>query len=429
MVWTEVKTKTSPPARMFHAMAYDSARKLTVLFGGQDVQSPPPPYLGGTWEYDGRDWVQRKPAASPTARSGHAMVYDVSRRVVVMFGGRELATGKLLDETWEYNGAAWRLRRLAKRPPVQALHQMVYDSVRRVTVLQVSWKLRSGKRVRSNETWEYNGRSWRQRHLAVALPIGTGMDHGMVYDSARQAVLFVRDGNVWEWSGSKIGWWNRRVTGPPRIWGRIVYDEGRQRTVWYGNSIRGNSVWEWNGTSWRRDPAMFKPGRSWHSMVYDSSRRRVVLFAGAYTWVTPRDTWEYAPTTRGSATQVGAGCAGSAGIPKISADGPPILGNVDFQIRISRARPDSPAFVGLAFKPAALPVGGCTLYLDVSSSQPILVSGWSNGAGVLSIDVPIPVNVALRGFRIETQGFVRDPRGGFFRQLAFTPGLRLKIGD
>ena len=80
-------------------------------------------------------------------------------------------------------------------------------------------------------------------------------------------------------------------------------------------------------------------------------------------------------------------------------------------------------------KPANLSIGGCTLYLDVSSGPPILITGQSNGTGVLDLGIPIPFNPALRGFRIETQGFVHDPKGTFFGGLAFTRGLRLVIGD
>ena len=32
--WTQIKPSTSPSARSDHAMAYDSARQRTVLFGG-----------------------------------------------------------------------------------------------------------------------------------------------------------------------------------------------------------------------------------------------------------------------------------------------------------------------------------------------------------------------------------------------------------
>src|ERR1041384_7179735 len=56
-----------------HAMAFDSARGVTVLFGG---------FTGGesgeTWEWDGATWMERT-TGGPSPRSGHAMVYDTAR--------------------------------------------------------------------------------------------------------------------------------------------------------------------------------------------------------------------------------------------------------------------------------------------------------------------------------------------------------------
>lgn len=56
--WTERnKGKLSPSARSFHAMAYDSIRQRTVLFGGTDYSVGP---LSDTWEWDGANWIQRR---------------------------------------------------------------------------------------------------------------------------------------------------------------------------------------------------------------------------------------------------------------------------------------------------------------------------------------------------------------------------------
>src|SRR5262245_66106604 len=52
--WTQVPV-TGPSARA-PAMAYDSQRGRTVLFGGLTLFRAPP--LGDTWEWDGSTWVQ-----------------------------------------------------------------------------------------------------------------------------------------------------------------------------------------------------------------------------------------------------------------------------------------------------------------------------------------------------------------------------------
>jgi hypothetical protein len=55
-------------------MAYDSARGVTVLNGGD-----------GIWEWDGTTWTQQMINGPST--SGGPMVYDSARGVMVMFGG------------------------------------------------------------------------------------------------------------------------------------------------------------------------------------------------------------------------------------------------------------------------------------------------------------------------------------------------------
>ena len=47
--WARSKPVASPPARSFAAMAYDSARQRTVLFGGWDGAN----HLADSWEYGG----------------------------------------------------------------------------------------------------------------------------------------------------------------------------------------------------------------------------------------------------------------------------------------------------------------------------------------------------------------------------------------
>ncbi len=51
--WVDTTT-TGPPPRQGHAMAYDSARGVTVLFGGRSGQAA---YCGDTWEWTRPNYV------------------------------------------------------------------------------------------------------------------------------------------------------------------------------------------------------------------------------------------------------------------------------------------------------------------------------------------------------------------------------------
>lgn len=76
-------------------MAYDEVRRLTLLLGGYDGAR-----RGDFWQWDGREWTQRD-EEGPSARSALAMAYDSDRRATVVFGGMtDLAVR--FGDTWEY---------------------------------------------------------------------------------------------------------------------------------------------------------------------------------------------------------------------------------------------------------------------------------------------------------------------------------------
>ena len=85
-------------------MAYDELRGRAVLFGGFSTVTT----LGDTWEWDGLRWMSRTLAVSPSARTSHAMVYDVARRRVILFGGGNPSP---VQDTWEWDGAHGHGRR------------------------------------------------------------------------------------------------------------------------------------------------------------------------------------------------------------------------------------------------------------------------------------------------------------------------------
>jgi hypothetical protein len=108
-------------------MAFDSARGVTVLFGGYDGS----PY-GDTWEWNGAVWLLRA-ATGPSPRSDFAMSYDARRGATVLFGGaNEVSVGSA--DTWEWNGASWSLRAVGG-PSSRSGHSMTYDTGRGTTVL------------------------------------------------------------------------------------------------------------------------------------------------------------------------------------------------------------------------------------------------------------------------------------------------------
>jgi len=97
--WTQVTTPTMPTARSHHAMAYDIAAGHTIMFGGYGSGT-----LDDTWQFDGVDWTPLAPTTSPSPRYSGAMSYDSARDRMVMVGGYGLTASG-----WTYLGDTWVL--------------------------------------------------------------------------------------------------------------------------------------------------------------------------------------------------------------------------------------------------------------------------------------------------------------------------------
>ncbi len=101
--WARV-ARSGPPARFGAGIAYDGKRGETILFGGVDSANTK---LDDTWRWDGRSWRRAESALAPSPRSEGYLAYDEARGVVVMFGGEGAVVVPTLGDTWEWNGTGW----------------------------------------------------------------------------------------------------------------------------------------------------------------------------------------------------------------------------------------------------------------------------------------------------------------------------------
>lgn len=130
--WTQI-SEVGPSARQLHAMAYDTNRKRAVLFGGWSGGS----LLGDTWEWNGAVWEQIA-TFGPSPRVGHAMAFDAERGLVVLFGGSDTLSGgaavSARQDTWEWDGKHWRQGQ-DMGPDSRIFSAMVFDESRKRVVL------------------------------------------------------------------------------------------------------------------------------------------------------------------------------------------------------------------------------------------------------------------------------------------------------
>jgi hypothetical protein len=147
--WTQV-ADAGPSWRTDFSVAYDEERAKLVLFGGNLSDGIFHPG-GDTWAWDGQVWQQLSDIG-PSPRYDAAMAYDSARKRIVLFGGLADEGGAALKgDTWTWNGTLWeQLEDMGPSPRQGAA--MAYDRDRDRMVLFGGTTFRPGGDRR--DTWE-----------------------------------------------------------------------------------------------------------------------------------------------------------------------------------------------------------------------------------------------------------------------------------
>ncbi len=298
--WKLVST-SGPQERYYDALAYDSARRQVVLFGGSDLANN---RMGDTWTWDGTVWIHRADTG-PSPRANPQMDFDTDQKRVVLFGGTG-TTGSPYQEngdTWEWNGTTWT-QVASTGPPARNGGALAFDSGRHLSVLYGGGVTFVG--LIFHDTWELQGNAWKQRFpLAGVTPGNRGL-FGLAYDSSRARTVlfggtdanFVSLGDTWEWDG--ISWKQVASTGPSnRRHAALAYDSARHRVVEFGGADPSgptyfDDTWEWNGVDWTQVATTGPSPFGAFGLAYDSARGKTVIFGG----ITPQsallqETWEW----------------------------------------------------------------------------------------------------------------------------------------
>jgi hypothetical protein len=156
--WTRVATG-GPPARLGHVMVYDEQRGRIVVFGGISsvTQGVTPQVFRDLWEFDGSSWREITAPNGPSARSEAGAAYDTNRRVVIIYGGADATSS--LGDLWSWNGTVWA--KLGdpspEGPEPRGMGYIAYDKRRDRVVLfggRIAWP------NDANDTWEWDGSRW-----------------------------------------------------------------------------------------------------------------------------------------------------------------------------------------------------------------------------------------------------------------------------
>lgn len=259
--WIDRTAATGPGNRSYHALAFDSTRRVVVLFGGY-VQGAP--ISGETWEYDGTNWTRRFPKTSPSARAGHAMFFDPTLNRVILFGGYPgIDYYHAADDTWEWDGMDWTRVPAGNHPPERVYPAIAWDADRNVGVLFGGSMVspRPGFWSGYSDTWTWSHRTWTQQYPATSPRSRVG--HALAHDARRKRMLMF--GGTYEESSA---------------------------------SHYLGDTWEWDGSNWHQcQPAASPSAKTCAEMAFEPRDGRILLFAGWSGSANVGDTWAWNGTT------------------------------------------------------------------------------------------------------------------------------------
>ncbi len=250
------------------AMAYHTSSSTMVIFGGRrefDPGSPPPvdeEFPVSTWLWSAT--MSRLIISStdpPPGRSDHALVHDVARDRVLLFGGRRRATDgtlQALGDTWAWDGSRWDQIDTTDAPAPRWGYAWAYDASREEIVLFGG----TDGTTLFQDTWIFNGEEWEEvpQGASEAWPTARH-DHAMAHDGSSDQVL---------------------------LFGGREHLDGEPEAYLYG-------TWAWNGSAWQQQrPNSIPQARSGHSMVAFNSEDSgcgIFLLLGESDTEIPELTW------------------------------------------------------------------------------------------------------------------------------------------
>ncbi|MCB9879569.1 MAG: hypothetical protein H6835_18395 [Planctomycetes bacterium] len=418
--WTQLTTANPPTTRRAGALASGPVTG-TVMYGG--LQSGPTATLADVLQWTGGDWQPLVTPTAPPPRWGHRMVYDTRRHMLVTFGGRSPTTTATANDTWEYDGTDWQQVSPAASPNARAFYSMAFDQRRGVTVL---YGTQSGGSVTGgNQTWTYDGSTWLQV-LTPTTPPGLETP-AMAYDAARGVVVMFGgwDGfggtmydQTWEFDGSD--WTLRTTANAPsaRYRSACCYDEVRGRIVLYGGFGSGTALtdtWEYDGNDWTQIAASGPVKSAESYMTWDLLTGAPLHFGGSGPTGASNETWIYTAPMNAIAAPFGQGCATSQGVPTLTPTTLPVLGTT-YQLEAQNGSLTTVAVLAhgigntqltptlyLPFDLTLIGLGGCRLEVtpDVFATEVV-------NAGTMTHALALPNDPLLTGIALFTQTLVID---------------------
>ena len=226
---------TRPSARQHHTAIHDPVRDRMIVFGGSSSLVR----FNDLWTLslaEVPEWQQLTASGTPpTARTGHAALYDPIRDRMLVFGGHDGANP--MNDVWELTLSGtpqWSLLAPSGSPPPARYHHgMIYDPVRDRLVFSGGQVDGVGTQI-FDDAWQLtlSGTPAWSPIVAGGTPPGPHTLHVAIYDSHRDGMLIFSLGTLSEllFQGSPT-WTPLSSFGAPYEARAVLYDASRQRMV------------------------------------------------------------------------------------------------------------------------------------------------------------------------------------------------------
>jgi hypothetical protein len=222
--WKQATLKAAPTSRRFASLAYDPTLKKTILFGGYDTTTAT--YLDQTWTWDGSTWTRVK-KNPPPSRALASMWYDSTLKKTVIYGGigRITSTDRVTryDDMWTFDGTAWtQLKPSGGTPGLRYGAETTVDPRTNKVVLFGGLRVDTDAaglqtQVYADDTWEWDGTAWKKLAPDVVPPARENA--GLTFDPIRnELVMFSGFSGTYHadtW-GYTNGAWHQRIESSSR---------------------------------------------------------------------------------------------------------------------------------------------------------------------------------------------------------------------
>jgi hypothetical protein len=177
----------TPPTRQSGGMVYDPLHHEYVLFGGYATSGP----LGDTWVFVNGQWkdLTLNLTVAPSPRWYFSLVWDPAARYVLLFGGRNTTAD--LNDTWAFNGTTWKDLNLTVAPPPMTSGRAVYYPPYHGVFQYGGYSIMPGAPSSYNSSWLFAHGGWTNITARVrGAPADPHPLTYATYDPASSQVIF-----------------------------------------------------------------------------------------------------------------------------------------------------------------------------------------------------------------------------------------------